>query len=91
MSKQQFDSVWDALEPSPAVAEYMKLRSQLMIALEQHIKRQGWSQTEAAEKLGVSQPRVSDLMRGKIDLFSLDTLVNLLVAAGMRVELHIAA
>lgn len=91
MSKQQFDSVWDALEPSPAVAENMKLRSQLMIALEQHIKRQGWSQTEAAEKLGVSQPRVSDLMRGKIDLFSLDTLVNLLVAAGMRVELHIAA
>jgi predicted XRE-type DNA-binding protein len=58
--------------------------------LEQHIKAQGWTQAEAARLLGVTQPRVSDLMRGKIDLFGLDTLVNMLTAAGLRVELRIA-
>ena len=90
MSHQQFASVWDAIEDTPAAAENMKLRSALMMALEQHIKAQGWTQAEAARQLGVTQPRVSDLMRGKIDLFGIDTLVNLLTAAGLRVELHVA-
>jgi predicted XRE-type DNA-binding protein len=90
MSNEQFASVWDAIEDTPAEAENMKLRSALMMALEQHIKAQGWSQAEAARLLGVTQPRVSDLMRGKIDLFGIDTLVNMLTAAGLRVEMHIA-
>ncbi len=90
MAEQQFASVWDAIEDTPAAAENMKLRSALMMALEQHIRAQGWTQTEAARLLGVTQPRVSDLMRGKIDLFGIDTLVNMLTAAGLRVELHVA-
>ena len=68
----------------------MKLRAALMMALSDHIAREGWSQTRAAKKLGVTQPRVSDLMRGKIDLFGLDTLVNMATAAGLQVEMRIA-
>ncbi len=90
MSAEHFASVWDAIEDTPAEAENMKLRAALMMSLEQHIKAQGWTQTEAARRLGVTQPRVSDLMRGKIDLFVIDTLVNLLTAAGLRVEMHVA-
>jgi predicted XRE-type DNA-binding protein len=90
MSNEQFVSVWDAIEDTPAEAENMKLRSALMMALEQHIKANGWSQAEAARLMGVTQPRVSDLMRGKIDLFGIDTLINMLTSVGMRVEMHIA-
>ncbi len=61
-----------------------------MMALEQHIKAQGWTQAEAARVLSVTQPRVSDLICGKIDLFGIDTLVNMLTAAGLRVEMRIA-
>lgn len=90
MSNERFDSVWDAIEDTPAEAENMKLRSALMMALEARIKSQGWTQGEAARRLGVTQPRVSDLVRGKIDLFSLDSLVNMAVAAGLHVDLRIA-
>jgi predicted XRE-type DNA-binding protein len=90
MSNEQFASVWDAIEATPAEAENMKLRSALMMALEHHIRANGWSQAEAARLLGVTQPRVSDLMRGKIDLFGIDTLVNMLTAAGLRVEMRVA-
>jgi predicted XRE-type DNA-binding protein len=85
-----FTSVWDAIEDTPAEAENMKLRSALMMALEDHIRGQGWTQAEAACRLSVTQPRISDLLRGKIHLFGLDTLVNMVVAAGLRVEMHIA-
>jgi predicted XRE-type DNA-binding protein len=90
MNGETFASVWDAIEDTPAEAENMKLRSSLMMALEQHIKAQGWTQAEAARRFGVTQPRVSDLMRGKIGLFGIDTLVNMATAAGLRVEMHIA-
>lgn len=89
MSNETFDSVWDAIEDTAAEAEHMKLRSTLMMALEKQIKQQGWTQAEAARRLGVTQPRISDLMRGKIDLFGLDTLVNMAVAAGLHVEMRV--
>jgi len=85
----RFDSVWDAIEDTPALAENMKLRSSLMIALKEHITQEGLSQSQAAKKFGVTQPRISDLIRGRIDLFAIDTLVNMLATAGMHVELHI--
>lgn len=90
MSKNRFTNVWDAIEDTPAEAENMKIRAALMMALEQHIKTQGWTQGEAARLLNVTQPRVSDLMRGKIDLFAIDTLVNMLTAAGLKVETRVA-
>jgi len=89
MSKQRYASVWDAIEDTPQEAENMKLRSVLMTALKNHITRSEMSQAEAAELFGVTQPRVSDLMRGKINLFGLDALVNMAVAAGLRVELRV--
>jgi predicted XRE-type DNA-binding protein len=90
MGNERFTSVWDAIEDTPAQAENMKLRSALMMALKDHIASEGLSQGQAAKVFGVTQPRVSDLMRGKIDLFGLDTLVNMLAAAGLHVEVHVA-
>ena len=89
MSGERFESVWDAIEDTPAEAASMKLRAELMIALKDHIARAGLSQVLAAKRLGVTQPRISDLMRGKIDLFGLDMLVNMAVAVGLRVELRV--
>jgi predicted XRE-type DNA-binding protein len=90
MKTERFASVWDAIEDTPAEAENMKLRSALMMALKGHIERTGLTQAEAAKLLGVTQPRVSDLVRGKINLFALDSLVNMAVAAGMQVEIKSA-
>mgnify|MGYP001065741075 FL=1 len=89
MSNQRFSSVWDAIEDTPEEAENMKLRSVLMMALKNHIARVGMSQSQAAKLFGVTQPRVSDLMRGKIDLFALDALVNMATAAGLHVEMRV--
>ena len=89
MSDQPFASVWDAIEDTPAEAENMKLRSSLMMALKEHIVRTGMSQSQAAKLFGVTQPRVSDLMRGKINLFGLDALVNMATAAGLQVEMRV--
>jgi predicted XRE-type DNA-binding protein len=88
MSKR-FSSVWDAIEDTPAEAENIKLRSRLMMILKDHIKAQGWTQAEAAKRLNVTQPRISDLMRGKIDLFGLDSLVTMLRAAGLKLEFRV--
>jgi len=90
MSKQRFASVWDAIEDTSEAAENMKLRSVLMIALKEHIARAGLSQSQAAKVFGVTQPRVSDLMRGKIDLFGLDALVNMAAAAGLHIDLQVS-
>jgi predicted XRE-type DNA-binding protein len=89
MNTQRFTSVWDAIEDTPGQAANMKLRSVLMIALKDRITRTGMSQPQAARLFGVTQPRVSGLMRGKIDLFALDALVNMATAAGLRIEMHV--
>jgi predicted XRE-type DNA-binding protein len=89
MSKKRFSSVWDAIEDNPVDAENMKLRSILMAALKEHITRNDMSQAQAAKLLDITQPRVSNLMRGKINLFGLDALVNMATAAGMHVEMRV--
>jgi predicted XRE-type DNA-binding protein len=89
MSNERFDSVWDAIEAKPAQAENMRLRSSLMMALKEHIRREGLTQGQAAKVFGVTQPRVSDLIRGKIELFGLDSLVNMAAAAGLHVEMRV--
>jgi len=89
MSKQRFANVWDAIEDTPEEAENMKLRSVLMTALKSHLARTKMSQAEAAKLFGVTQPRISDLMRGKINLFGLDSLVNMATAAGLHIELRV--
>ena len=85
----RFENVWDAIEKTPALAANMKRRAGLMMALTEYIREQGLSQSQAAKKFGVTQPRISDLTRGRIDVFAIDTLVNMLAMAGMQVELHV--
>lgn len=91
MSNERFSSIWDAIEDTPEEAENMKVRAALMRAVKDRIRAEGWSQTEAAKRLGVTQPRVSDLMRGKIDLFSIDALVNMVASAGLHVSVEVRA
>lgn len=89
MTKKRFSRVWDAIEDTPAMAENMKIRSELMMALKKHIVSHELTQAAAAKLFGVTQPRISDLMRGKINLFGLDTLINMAVAAGLHVEVRV--
>ncbi len=70
----------------PEEAEHLKIRSSLMIHLRKVIEARGLKQADAAELLGVTQPRVSDLYQGKIHLFSIDTLVDMLAHAGVRIK-----
>ncbi|MBK8120263.1 MAG: XRE family transcriptional regulator [Sulfuritalea sp.] len=85
MSKEQrFASVWDAIEDTPQQAASMRARSALMMELESIIRQGGMTQAEAAALFGVTQPRVSDLMRGKINLFSLDCLIDMATVAGLE-------
>jgi predicted XRE-type DNA-binding protein len=82
-------SVWDALEDTAGAAENMRIRSALMQELVAYIDKTGMSQAQAARQFGVTQPRISDLARGKIDLFSIDALVNMLTAAGLHLDLRV--
>ena len=75
----------------PAEAEVMKLRAEVMIRTAQQLKERGWTQAEAARQLGVTQPRVSRLIKGKIEDFSLDMLLTLAARAGLHPELRLSA
>ena len=90
MDDQQFANFWDAVEQNPGEAAVMKARSGLMIAIQEAVA--GWklTQAEAAKRLGVTQPRMNDLLRGRIDKFSLDALMILASSAGLSVEWRIA-
>lgn len=91
MANERFTSVWDALVNSPEEAENLRIRSQLMMAITQTIK--GWevSQKEASKRLHLTQPRLNDLLKGKIDKFSLDALVNMLAGADLTIEIDVKA
>ena len=91
MEAQTFEDVFDALSDTPAEAANMKARAELLSALVQHVKSWGLSQEAAAARLGVTRPRMNDLMRGKLGKFSLDALVNLTAAAGLELEIRVKA
>jgi predicted XRE-type DNA-binding protein len=74
---------------SPAEARNLRLRSEMMTALRRFIQKEGLAQADAAQRLKVSQPRTSDLTRGKLNRFSLDALVNMLTDAGMDVAVRV--
>jgi len=85
MSKEQrFASVWDAIEDTPQQAASMRARSELLMALQGWVKASGNTQAEAARLFGITQPRMSDLVRGKISLFSLDAMIDMATAAGLE-------
>jgi predicted XRE-type DNA-binding protein len=92
MAKRQqceSDNVFAQLGFKREEALNLRLRSEMMNALIVEIEKKGLTQAQAAAQLGVSQPRISDLMRGKLHLFSIDTLITLLAAAGLRVEMKL--
>lgn len=89
MSKDQFESVWDAIADTSAEAQILKLRSVLMIGLRDHIAKSGLNQSSAGAMLGLTRPAMSDLMRGKISKFTLESLVAIASAARLQIEIQI--
>lgn len=90
MGVQTFDSVFDALADTPAEAASMKARAELLSALNARIRSWNLPQEAAASRLGITRPRLNDLVRGKLGKFSLDALVNLASAAGLSLQIRIA-
>lgn len=86
---EQFENVWDALAETPEEAANLTLRSDLMMKIEKIIRENEWTQAEAAKRCGVTQPRINDLLRGRIARFSLDALVNIASALGRKVRLSL--
>jgi len=88
---ETFTSVWDALADTPEKAANLRVRSELMQQIAAIIKANMWKQTDAAVHCGVTQPRINDLLRGRVSRFSLDALVNIATALGKRVHLQLEA
>ena len=86
---EEFKNVWDALADTPEEAANLTLRSNLMMKIEAIVKKNGWTQAEAAKRCGVTQPRINDLLRGRIARFSIDALVNIASALGRRVTVRL--
>ena len=86
---KSYKNVFSALEDDPAEARNLFIRSKLMLEIKKQIKETGMTQKEAGIKMGVTQPRISDLMQGKIDLFTIDTLVSMLEKIGIEVEVSL--
>ena len=90
MANERSTSVWDALVDTPEEAENLRVRSQLMRAIRRVVKTWDVSQKEAAQRLHITQPRLNDLLKGKIEKFSLDALVNMLASADLELEVRIS-
>lgn len=90
MKIERYESVWDAIEPTKADAANMKARSGLMIAIRQTVESWNTTQAKAARKLGMTQPRLNDLIKGRIEKFSLDALINHATKAGLEVKVEVS-
>jgi len=84
-----FASAWDAITDTPEEAANLRLRAELMEQIAAIVKDGGWTQVDAAGRCGVTQPRINDLLRGRISRFSLDALVNMASALGRRVHVEL--
>jgi predicted XRE-type DNA-binding protein len=89
MEKQSFENVFDALMDSPEEAANMAMRSDLLRAIRKVVEGWSLSQTAAASRLGISQPRLNDLLKNRINKFSLDALVTLATRAGLALHLDV--
>jgi predicted XRE-type DNA-binding protein len=90
-SNETYASVWDAITDTPAEAANLRVRAELMNKIATIVAAKGWIQAEAAAHCGVTQPRVNDLLRGRLSRFSLDALVNIAAALGLRVHIELEA
>ena len=92
MSKSEtYASVWDAIVDTPEQAANLRARAELMQKIAAIVQESGWTQAEAATRCGVTQPRMNDLLRGRVSRFSLDALVNIATAIGRRVHVELEA
>jgi predicted XRE-type DNA-binding protein len=92
MSKpESYASVWDAIADTPGQAANLRARAELMRQIAAFVKQRGWTQVEAASHCGVTQPRINDLLRGRVSRFSLGALVNISTALGCRVRVDLEA
>lgn len=92
MSKNEsYASVWDAIADTPEEAANLRARGELMQKIAAIVKTSGWTQAEVARRCGVTQPRMNDLLRGRLSRFSLDALVNIATAMGCRVHVELSA
>ncbi|MBX3573685.1 MAG: XRE family transcriptional regulator [Mesorhizobium sp.] len=89
MNQEMFDSVFDALADTPAEAANMTARADLLLAIRERVRAWSLTQEEAAARLGLTRPRLNDLMRGKLEKFSLDALVNIAAAAGFKLHIEL--
>ena len=90
MSKTKtFANVWDALEDNPEAAAAMTIRSEVIMAIGEKVRSWNTTQARAARRLGITQPRLNDLLHGKINKFSLDALLNLATRAGLKVSVDV--
>ncbi len=85
-----YESVWDAIADTPGQAANLRARAELMQKIATIVKDSGWTQAEAAKHCGVTQPRMNDLLRGRLSRFSLDALVNIAAASGHQVHMELA-
>ncbi|MCK9202683.1 MAG: helix-turn-helix domain-containing protein [Gallionella sp.] len=88
---ETFNSVWDAITDTPEQSANLRARADLMRQIAAIITSGGWTQADAASRCGVTQPRMNDLLRGRVSRFSLDALVNIATALGRRVHVEIEA
>jgi predicted XRE-type DNA-binding protein len=88
---ETFSSVWDAIADTPNEATNLRVRSELMSKIASILEGNDWTQAAAASRCGVTQPRINDLLRGRISRFSLDALVNIASALGQRVHVELDA
>jgi predicted XRE-type DNA-binding protein len=84
-------SVWEAISDTPEQSANLRMRAELMQQIASIVKAGAWTQTEAAARCGVTQPRMNDLLRGRVSRFSLDALVNIATAIGRRVHIELEA
>jgi predicted XRE-type DNA-binding protein len=88
---ERFASVWDALAHTAEEAANLKVRAELMRKIAALVQDRGWTQATTAEHCGISQPRINDLLRGRISRFSLDALVNIAATLGQQVHVELEA
>ena len=88
---KEYKSVWDALADTPEKEANLRLRSELMNEVGSFIEGRHWTQSEAADRCGITQPRMNDLLRGRISKFSLDALVNITASLGLTVRMSVGA
>ena len=86
-----YSSVWDAISDTPEEAANLRLRSELMDKITALIQTKGWTQAEAAKHCSLTQPRINELLRGRISRFSLDALVNITAHLGQEVHIELEA